>query len=171
MSETGNPLFRELYRLIKAGLAPDAATSEAIAAFECLEGEAADLVWPFVHRDAKRIEGTIGRRVMQAAFGADEKKKRAVKSIAQAAIGRTVYKDPDGNRVLWDDLSREAIGLKLAQLRQHVRRIDWHVQVLECAEELLAEHDVSRLGDIEGWPKLVDEMMQERDASGPVVTP
>lgn len=153
------PIRAQLSGHIESGMCPEDAAHKVLAPYE--PSPLASHVWPFVLKEARDIEGRIGRRVMSAALASSFTHNGVVaEATAKAQVARiklrtTVYRLPDGTRVLWDDLTTDEIDVKIAWMRTQIGSIADHLQILERARSLMVERGAAKLGDIDGWVDLV----------------
>jgi len=179
MTETdAETVHGQLRRLIAAGASPGEATD---AVMSDLPPRWKDWARPFVLRRASGIEGELVNGCMRRALlpvptaGADGQletppvRLEAGRRRQLAAVARlhdTVYRLPDGQRILWDDMTIDAIDLKIAQMRKLVGSLVDHLRVLEAARKLCAEHGVDRLGDVEDWAELLRAVLDAQQREG-----
>lgn len=169
MSET---VHGQLRRLIAEGASPESATETVMSD---LPIRWQDWARPFVLRRASGIEGEIVNGRMRRALLPDARMTvvassgerpapssggRRHQAVALTKLRETVYRLPDGQRVLWDDMTVDFIDLKIAQMRKHVGGLVDHLRILEAARKLCAEHGVTRIGDVNGW---VEELQSALD--------
>lgn len=165
---TSESVWSQLTRLIgDEDIPPEQATETVM---KDLSARWKDFSRPFVLRAARGIEGRIVNRRMRRAIGPAALGSRHHES-AMGRLSTTVYHLPDGQRVLWDDMTVVMLDLKIAQLRKHIGSLVDHLRVLEVARKLCADRGVDRLGDIAGWAELVAaETASAEVVAGPSVT-
>jgi hypothetical protein len=153
------PIRAQLSGHIESGMCPEDAAHKVLAPYE--PSPLALHVWPFVLKEARDIEGRMGRRVMSAAlvssFSHDGvvTESTAKTQTARIKLRQTVYRLPDGTRVLWDDLTTDELDVKIAWMRTHIGSLADHLRILERARSLMVERGADKLGDIDGWVDLV----------------
>lgn len=115
---------------------------------------------------ARRFEGQASSRAMKGALSAKGAEPGSARMEAAARrLRQTVYRLPDGTRVLWDDMTPDMIRAKIELFSKMIGSLSDHVAILSAALELCQERKAARLRDIEGWPALVRKIV-ERDVPG-----
>lgn len=153
-------VWQQIRRLLEEGHEPAAVTEQIMAD---LPRRWKDFARPFVLRCVRTAEGQVVNRRMRQALGpfvgpAATGKQAARRQAAVDRLRHTVYRMPDGTRVLWDDMTVAQIDLKIAQLRKQIGSLVDHLHILEAARKLCADHGVTRLGEIDGWQQMVTDI-------------
>lgn len=172
---------KHLHRLISEGMDPERATEEVMSD---LPRRWKEWARPFVLRRASGIEGEIVNGRMRRALLPMTLQPTALPTSAGETptvpngVGRrhqlaavtklreTVYRLPDGERVLWDNMTIDMLDLKIAQMRKLIGSLVDHLHILEAARKLCAEHGVERLGDVEGWVEILQRMLDSDRSRG-----
>ncbi len=159
-------------RLIREGASPDEAAAAALTGalgdevLACVGQDAREWLYGLALREARHLEGRHVNARMKRVLGRRGLPGGTPRHDELAATLRvTVYRLPDGARVLWDGLTVDLIEAKIAALRKQVGAVLDHVRILEAARDLMAERDAGVLGDIPGWAVLVRKMAGEGAAA------
>lgn len=149
----------QMRQMIVEGLTP-AEVTEAVMAE--LPRRWKDFARPFVLRLARGIEGKIVNRRMKRAMSGRRGSRHQEAAVIR--LDGTVYKLPDGQRIVWADWGPDEFDAKIAWLRKQVGSLVDHLNVLEAARDLCLEKGVDRIGDIPGWVDQVRERVEHNPA-------
>lgn len=151
-------ILAQLKQLVEGGESPEEAVSRVLAPYG---GPRTDplckFVWPAL---LKLARGLHGKRSNESArrtlFHSRPYKTDEQREEANAVLRKTVMWF-QGKPIVWDDLTIENLEIKIAWIRTHIGTMVDTLRVMEHAKELIIEHGVKRLGDIDNWPDLLRE--------------
>ena len=126
-------------------------------------------VWPALLRVTRNMHAkTSNESVRKNVHRSGPYKDSAQHREANLSLRRTVFREPDGSVVHWDDLTVDILERKIAWIRTHIGTLVDHMNILQHARELLIAHNAKRLGDIVDWPDLLRQQADDADLESAV---